>query len=334
MIGESLVRDCDLVILHRLPYWPGIEPVIKRLQSVGKPVLFDADDLVFSEDAASVVPGFRNCTPSDRYDFLDRIRSMAATLRICTGAIVSTDSLQLAVSRVAPELPVWVNRNAVSNIMVAQATSLIATRRRNGVQPVRLGYFSGTYTHNADFCVCSRAIANILRCYPEARLIVAGRVELPAVLLSLLDRVQFFPFVPWRELPALLQEADINLAPLEMHNKFTNCKSELKYLEAGLLEIPTIASSVGGYVNAITNGMNGFLCESTSGWEAALSALIEKPELRESVGKRARQNVLAEHVTWVRRDSLERILAEAFAHSHRLATKSEESRHQHKGEQL
>ena len=112
---------------------------------------------------------------------------------------------------------------------------------------------------------------------------------MPTLFAPLLDRLQFFPYVPWRELPGLLMQADINLAPLERQNVFTDCKSEVKYLEAGLLGIPTVASPIGGFAKAITNGQTGFLCDSRSEWEAVLSALIEQPALRESAGEMARR---------------------------------------------
>ena len=119
-------------------------------------------------------------------------------------------------------------------------------------------------------------------------------------------------------------QADINLAPLERQNVFTDCKSEVKYLEAGLLGIPTVASPVGGFAKAITNGQTGFLCESSPEWEAVLGNLIEQPAMRLSVGERARQTVLAEHVTWVRRKSLARILEEVFTNTQRPPTNAAE----------
>jgi len=297
---------------------------MESLRANHKPVLFDADDLVFSEDAINDIQRFRNIAHQMRAGYLDGIRNMATTLQACTGAIVSTEPLQLAVRRVAPHIPVWVNRNAVSNIMVAQANALLGARKPGGSEVVRLGYFSGSSTHDADFSACAEAVAHILRAYPQARLILAGLLQVPKLFMPLLDRLQLFPYVPWRELPGLLLRADINLAPLESNNVFTDCKSELKYLEAGLLSIPTVASPVGGFAKAITNGQTGFLCGGTTEWEATLSALIEQPMLRESVGENARQNVLAEHVTWVRRNSLASILDEVFAGNQTPAPHTEE----------
>jgi len=203
--------------------------------------------------------------------------------------------------------------------MVVQAASLLGARKRAESQLVRLGYFSGSATHSTDFSVCAEPIAQILRKYPHTRLILAGRVQVPTLFEPLLDRLQIFPYVPWRELPGLLLQADINLAPLERRNVFTDCKSEVKYLEAGLLGIPTVASPVGGYAKAITNGQTGFLCDSTTEWEEVLSALIEQPAKRETVGQSARENVLSEHITSVQSASLAAIMREVFRNNSNAA---------------
>ena len=324
MADSTFTDEYDLVVLQRLQHWAGLDAAIQRLRAKGKPVLFDADDLVFSEDAINDIQRFRTIAPQMRAGYLDGVRNMASTLRACTGAIVSTEALQLAVRRTAPHVPVWVNRNAVSNIMAAQATALLGARTRTKSELVRLGYFSGSSTHDADFSVCAEAVVHILAAYPQARLILAGLIQVPTLLLPLLDRLQLLPYVPWRELPGLLMQADINLAPLERQNVFTDCKSEVKYLEAGLLGIPTVASPVGGFAKAITNGQTGFLCESSPEWEAVLGNLIEQPAMRLSVGERARQTVLAEHVTWVRRKSLARILEEVFTNTQRPPTNAAE----------
>ena len=204
MTDATIIDEHDLVVLQRLSYWAGMYPVMERLRAEHKPVLFDADDLVFSDDAVNDIQAFRNRPPHTRKEYIDGVRRMATTLRLCTGALVSTDSLRLAVRRIAPHVPVWVNRNAVSNIMASQAAALLGGHKRPKSEFVRLGYFSGTLTHDADFSVCAEAVAQILRDYPCTRLILAGRIQVPTLFGPLLDRLQFFPYVPWRELPGLL----------------------------------------------------------------------------------------------------------------------------------
>ena len=51
-------------------------------------------------------------------------------------------------------------------------------------------------------------------------------------------------FTNWRELPELISNVDINIAPLK-DNIFNEAKSENKWIEASLVKVPTIASNIG-----------------------------------------------------------------------------------------
>src|SRR5207253_2012078 len=106
--------------------------------------------------------------------------------------------------------------------------------------------------------------------------------------------------VPWRHLADLLAEVDINLAPLEANNPFTDAKSCLKYLEAALVGVPTVASARSDFVRAIRHGENGLLAESSDDWKESLRKLIESPMLRAEIGLAARDDVRRFHTTAAR----------------------------------
>ena len=53
-----------------------------------------------------------------------------------------------------------------------------------------------------------------------------------------------FPLLAWRRWFELLAQVDINLAPLEPGNVFCRAKSEIKFVEAAALGIPTVASVI------------------------------------------------------------------------------------------
>jgi hypothetical protein len=91
-------------------------------------------------------------------------------------------------------------------------------------------------------------------------------------------------------------QIDINLAPLELDNPFCQAKSEIKYTEAALVGVPTVASPTEAFVHAIHDGEDGFLAATADEWRQALTRLIEQPALRGQVGEAARRAVYAAYL--------------------------------------
>ena len=63
----------------------------------------------------------------------------------------------------------------------------------------------------------------------------------------------------WQGLPNIVAQIDINLAPLELDNPFCQAKSEIKFTEAALVGVPTVASPTQAFVYAMRDGEDGLL---------------------------------------------------------------------------
>ncbi len=98
--------------------------------------------------------------------------------------------------------------------------------------------------------------------------------------------------VPLPELPVEMARFDINLAPLETGNVFCEGKSELKYFEAALVDVVTVASPTGPMRRAMRDGETGFLVSTADEWHERLLALVDDPDLRRSVARNAYHDVL------------------------------------------
>ncbi len=297
---ERVLTQYQVFLFHRVPITTGIESFLGTAKSLGKLVLFDTDDLVFNEELSAHIKALETMAPPDRELYLDGIRRYRKTLALAMGAIATTEPLAREIRAIFPEMPVEVNRNAMGDAMVQQAEAALREYPKTGDGLVRIAYFSGTPTHNHDFAVCSRVLARLLDRHANLRLMIVGHLDLPEELLRHASRIERTPLVPWRELPRLMRRADINLAPLEMDNRFTEAKSELKYYEAALLELPTVASDLPSFRTAITNGQNGYLCAGEDSWMRALDELILKESLRRGVGEAARADVLSRYTTRAR----------------------------------
>src|SRR5690606_21254797 len=97
---------------------------------------------------------------------------------------------------------------------------------------------------------------------------------------------------------------------LEQGNLFCRAKSEIKFVEAGLLGIPTVASRIDPFEQVIESGVNGFLAGSVIEWINALEELIQHPELRQTIGEAARQTVETHYSLEARTADLATTLAE------------------------
>jgi hypothetical protein len=117
-------------------------------------------------------------------------------------------------------------------------------------------------------------------------------VEEFAPLASFDAQIEWRDIVPLRGLAGELARFDINLAPLELGNPYCECKSELKYFEAALCSVPTIASPTGPMKRAIEDGATGLLARDVSEWVQALRDLLDGPDRRLRMGQAAYRDVL------------------------------------------
>jgi len=183
---------------------------------------------------------------------------------------------------------------------------------------VRIGYAAGSRTHQRDFTVAAPAIARVLHEHPQCRLVLFrdSRRNVPIVdvdefpdLARLTDQIEWRRLAPLERLPEELARFDINLAPLEVGNVFCEAKSELKYFEAALVGVPTVASPTAPFRTAINPGITGFLASDTETWYACLARLVGDIGLRRRMGQAALHDVLHRYGSDARSMRLEEIFA-------------------------
>jgi len=286
--------EADVVILHRLPFSPMVQRIIWEARRQGAPVLLDLDDLIFEPAMAHQVGGYSLAQGEyQQRVFQDNLAKVRQTLMAVDGIIASTNFLAEQCRKLHPR--VMVNRNTLSGALVrlSEAQNRRVTKGVTG--ECVLGYFSGTPTHERDFAVITGVLQTAMERHPGLRLKLVGYLEIPRELRHR-DRITLAGPVPWQQLPALIKDVDINLAPLDTGNPFCHCKSEVKYIEAGILQVPTIASGTAGFREVITDGQNGFLAEDPVEWVAKIDALVSDVALRRHIGQGAYGHVRREYV--------------------------------------
>ncbi len=254
----------------------------------GITVAFDIDDLVFEPEYMRE-PYFdylRTLKPAARERWAGKVAGWRQSLLAADCAIVSTAPLAAAAEKLGRRALLW--PNGISWEMMEDARRLTASPPRSDGR-LRIGYASGAPTHQKDFAQVSAVLAAILADRPEVALTIVGHLDLSEFpeLAGYAARIETRPVVPHSGLGAEYARFDINLAPLEVGNPFCEAKSELKFFEAALFKVPTVAAATAPYAAAIESGVNGYVARSEADWRAHLLALIDDQSLRARIGREA-----------------------------------------------
>lgn len=81
---------------------------------------------------------------------------------------------------------------------------------------------------------------------------------------------------------------DVWVAPYR-RSDYNEAKAPTKALEAAFLGVPIVASDTTPYRGFVEDGVTGFLVPPGGDWEEPIRALINDPDLRESMGRAARE---------------------------------------------
>ncbi len=318
-LSEDHVRIARTFVIFRCPYTDAVGSFIELAHSLNKRVLYDIDDLVIDTAYTDQIPYLDTMGAEERALYDEGVRAMGRTLKLCDGAITTTEQLACELRRYVE--PVFVNRNVASEEMLyfseraAYERDVLPTLAEQDVEPrdrhrwkvareraaarsgFALGYFSGSITHNDDFQMILPAVVRLMTDYADVTLHVVGELDLPEELEPFRDRVVRQPFSPWRHLPKMLSFVDVNLVPLA-DTVFNRAKSENKWVEAALVKVPSVASKVGALADSITDGVDGLLVENTAdAWYEALARLHDDPSLRRRLARRAYEECAEHHVT-------------------------------------
>lgn len=282
----DLVRMYRAFIVYRAPYTEQLGEFIRLAKSLNKTVIYDIDDLVIDTKYTDTIKYLDTMSNEEREGYNQGVRDMQKTLKMCDAVITTTERMASELKHYCPI--VFINRNTASEEMVRLSEDAYK-ELKNQVKPnqtVKMGYFSGSITHNDDFILIQPAVQQIMSEFQNVELHIVGLLDIPKEFEGFKERVIAHPFMDWKALPKLIGKMDINLAPLE-NNLFNEAKSENKWVEAALVRVPTVASNVGAFKKMMQQNLTGLLCDSTSDWYEALKLLITNPEVREELGQNA-----------------------------------------------
>lgn len=276
-----------VVVFFRAPFDPAkrIVEVLEYCRINHIRTIFDIDDYVFEPTIIDSIAGVAALSSEQRIDYEWGVRAYRALLFSCERASTTTPYLLERMRDLGRDC--YLIPNSLNKAQQTLAERLRAKRQpSSGV--VRICYFSGSNTHARDFAECSGSLQAIMRRDPRIVFRLVGLLDLDDSWIEFADRIERAGFMEPPDMLRSLAECDINLAPLEEGDMFCEGKSELKFFEAALVEVPTVASRTGPFQAAISDGQTGALASTPDEWLAKLTHLATDPSLRASIGAGAR----------------------------------------------
>jgi len=297
-------------IFYRVPAFPTVVRALLTARALGIPTYYEIDDLVF--DPASYpdpLASFEGQISKEEYTgLLAGVPLFRYAMSLCDHGIASTAPLARAIEAIVRNHDCLVLRNGLDQ-RNARAIA-IGEQPRPERKTLTIFYGSGTKAHNTDFNeIVGPALLRLLSRRDDVRLVIVGHLRLRVEFEAFAARITCIDFVAdldtyW----SLLAAADINVAVLT-ESKTTDCKSEIKWLEAAVLQVPSIVSATATYRDVLEDGLDALLVEESSdAWQDALLRLVEDPALRRRLGAAARQKALSRYSL----DAAAELLRDAF----------------------
>jgi len=277
--------NSDVVVFHR----PDSEEKLQAallLKKMGKKIVFDNDDTYKVDDQMKLGKFFQS--KSKILDEFIKISDLVTT---------TTDFLADEYRQINQN--VIVLPNCVDPLDWPEPL-------KNNSDAVRVGLFGST-TLNGDF----EPITGLLKELSQRKGVKLVMFGLPPKELHTdlvketykeelafwdsLD-IEWQPFVGMADYFDTLNSLRLDLVLIpRKDNYFNRCKSNLKFLEASMLEIPVIAQGFNDGKDPYTrdiDGINGFIAYNMRDWAKYVGFMLNNPAKRREMGKTAQKYVL------------------------------------------
>lgn len=277
----------SVVQFVRCPHTGEYARAAAAARRAGARIGYDIDDLAFDPAVMPYIDGLRALDQTEVEHYQVGMLQYRAFLKEADFVTVPTGTLRNAAAAVNPNTHVVVNS-------LSRGVAAAARPRQRDERVVRIGYYAGTRTHQADFGMAAGALLGVLREHPAARLRVVGDLDLLefAGFDGLGAQVERVAAMPYADMLRDMEACDIVIAPLELDNPYCEAKSELKFFEGVLAGCAVVASATGPFRGAIVQGKTGYLASTPRDWRTALEALVRDPGHRWDMNQAAREGVL------------------------------------------
>lgn len=269
-LTQNQLEASDVVVFQR-QWHPAAVEAMTKVKSLGKLTVYELDDDIWNLHPSN--PGYEAWTR--RPEVLGGAETMIREADLVTTTTPVMARLLRRLNKNVQILP---------NMLPAEHWQ-VRRERPADYDRVAIGW-AGSASRGHDVGIIKHVVPQLLDRYPQVDFLLAG--DDSNMVFAPHERIRGLEPSTIERYPLTLAEFDIGLAPI-IDSRFNQAKSDLKFVEYGMLGIPTVASFVEPYVRSIVNTENGFLAKNDKDWLKYLVRLIEQPDLRERVGARAKE---------------------------------------------
>ncbi|MDH4248446.1 MAG: hypothetical protein OEW39_11590 [Deltaproteobacteria bacterium] len=288
-LEPSQLRGYDALIFHKPRYSARLKRLIASRIRAKQLVVADYDDLIFG-DPESAPPYLYGRTSPRAIRGIYHLNTLA--LHLFRHFTTSTQPLAEELAAIHPTAQIAVVSNGLSPYWLERNQGLLPLRNKDRA-PQIITYLPGTPSHDLDFNMIEEPLAAFLWAHPAIQFRVGGQLKFQPGKFPPAQLVQE-AYRPYLQLPELIITSSITLAPLQT-NRFTRCKSRVKFMESAAFGIPVVASPNPDLSTHACPGL--FLPRTPGDWVEALEHALEAdqdPKTGEELRAYAKEHLQAE----------------------------------------
>lgn len=267
--------DYDAIVLQN-PTDPFVITLIADWQSKGKKVIVETDDNYLDIPTSNPVWYFYNQNAKSK----EYLKTFQRCIEICDYVHVATPELK----------ELMVNKYRDNPDTTTVFFNAIDLKIYSGMQPLdkpegkKVIMWGGSTSHNDSLVAIRPMLKRLLKDYI---IVMISNKDWVHRIMGSHPNLKVLPTMPLQYYLTMPSTADVYLTPL-VNDNFTNCKSELKCLEAAVWGVPCVSSNVAPYkrFNKLSGGAN-----LLGNWMTNIRDLFEDHQMYEEKSELARTAV-------------------------------------------
>ena len=284
----TMVLDYRVIIFYLCPWTAKVNEAITLAKKLNKKVIFDVDNLLIDTKYTNMIPFIKSLSIKEKKLFDENIVRIGKTLKLCDFAVTTTKVLAKELKHYISN--VFINPDVVNEEMWKLSYDILKKENDKKMKDhLIIGYWNENISLNSNFDMIKPVLLKILKEFKNVEILFFGELNYSVNYKNYKEfqsQINYKEVTNLKKLLQIISNVDIILAPLE-NNIFNAAQNEIKWVEAALVKVPTVASNFGVFKQVIKDKETGILCSELNDWYISLKNLIINENFRKKLGENA-----------------------------------------------